>query len=217
MKITNPPETKQIITCPTEREKPLHHFSGPSHAPAVSTAHTLHGRWLRSDFFLFLCSHFCLRLSFPFLFSGRAVTFCIFSAIVTKWKSSPAAPYFWRSVLNIPGISETWGVHAEEGGTEDETWGDLTNQSIWPIQAVQAEEQGLVSFFSVLQLLQRSDYFRSFFWIHNVLTPLALLNMNHNICQHFWCTSSLPLRKLVTVWISSYRRVFGFMSWQTRL
>ena len=36
MKITNPPETKQIITCPTERERPLHHFSGPSHAPVVS-------------------------------------------------------------------------------------------------------------------------------------------------------------------------------------
>ena len=36
MKITNPPETKQIITCPTEREQPLHHFSG--HSPPLKRA-----------------------------------------------------------------------------------------------------------------------------------------------------------------------------------
>ena len=53
MKITNPPETKQILTCPTEREQPLHHFSSPSHAPVVSTAQTLHRCWLSpTSFFI---------------------------------------------------------------------------------------------------------------------------------------------------------------------
>ena len=42
MKITNPLKTKQSIVCPTEREQPLHHFSGPSHAPVVLTAQTAH-------------------------------------------------------------------------------------------------------------------------------------------------------------------------------
>ena len=44
---------------------------------------------------------------------------CIFSAIVTKWTSSPATPYFFRAVWWIfPASVKRNSARSEEGGTE---------------------------------------------------------------------------------------------------
>ena len=41
MEITNPPEAKQIITCPAERPQPRHRFLGPSASLVVSAVQML--------------------------------------------------------------------------------------------------------------------------------------------------------------------------------
>ena len=79
--------------------------------------------------------------------------------------------------------SAPWNVtcaRVEERGTEGGA-GRTRHEGIWPIRAIRAEKQGLVSFFSVLQLPQRADYFGSFFWIHNVLTSLRIAAPFHPV------------------------------------
>ena len=115
--------------------------------------------------------------------AGWAVTSnasCIFSATVTKWT-------LWQLHISAEECAEyfrhQWNVRcacAEEGGTEGGA-GRRRHEGIWPIRAIWAEKQGLVSFFSVLQLPQRSVYFRSSLWIQNVLTALRIAGPFHPV------------------------------------
>ena len=114
--------------------------NNPSHAPFVSTAQTPHQCWLGSDFFHYpepiLSQPFCTGFLFLAFLAGWAVTSnagCIFSAIVTKWTSSPATPYFCRGVCWIFPASVkrnvcTCGGGRDRGGRrQNETWRHLTN------------------------------------------------------------------------------------------
>ena len=128
--------------------------------------------------------------------AGWAVTSnagCIFSAIVTKWTSSPATPYFCRGVCWIFPASVKRNVCTRRGGRDrggrrqNETWRHLTNPSIWPIRAIRAEKHGLVSFFSVLQLPQRSTTLRIAGPFHPVWQNVFLNNItdpNFNWYKH---------------------------------
>ena len=117
------------------------------------------------------CLPYCAIADSNFLFLAFLAGWagCIFSATVTKWMSSPATPYFYRGVCWIFPASVKRNVCTSRGG-RDRT----RHEGIWPIHAIRAGWHGLVSFFSVLQLPQRSNYFRSFFWIHSVLTTLSI-------------------------------------------
>ena len=154
MKITNPPKQNKSLPAQQKESNLCITFQAlhmPQLSPPLKRSTDVVDLGLSSFFIqsLFPCRHFCLRLSFPCLFSGASC----YNAIVTKWTSSPATPYFCRGVCLIFPASVKCKVCTRGGGRDR---GGLAvrarHEGIWPIPAIRTEKHGLVSFFSVLQL-----------------------------------------------------------------